>query len=240
MKDIEALSYEQIIDKLFGSRKNEFAGEKSEWQNAEEVIAGVLQKVVIPLGVTPEIDIIGAAFYGPKIDIKVKDAIGREWQCSTIQFDFNLPRRFDVRYVGQDGKEHLAYMVHRAMLGSFERFFGCLIEHYGGAFPLWLAPVQCKILPISEKHLEYSEKIVKSLKDAGYRAEIDLRNEKIGAKIRDAQLEKIPYMLIAGDKETESNTVSVRERKAGDLGVMTLDAFVEKELRQSPIHAAKS
>ncbi len=226
LKEIEALSYDQIVDKFFGHRKNEFAGERNEWEHAEDVLVHVLQKVVVPLGIQPEIDIIGAAFYGPKIDIKVKDAIGREWQCSTIQFDFNLPRRFDVKYVGQDGKEHLATMVHRAMLGSFERFFGCLIEHYGGAFPFWLAPVQVRILPIGEKHLEYAKQVESELKKSGYRIEIDYQNEKIGAKIRDAQLEKIPYMLVVGDKEMESKSVSVRERKQGDLGTMALEQFL--------------
>lgn len=225
-KEIEALSYDQIIDKLFGSRKNEFAGERAEWEHAEEVLAHVLEKVVVRERIQAEIDIIGAAFYGPKIDIKVKDALGREWQCSTIQFDFNLPRRFDVKYVGQDGKEHLAVMVHRAMLGSFERFFGCLIEHYAGAFPFWLAPVQCRILPITENHHDYAKQVESKLKKSKIRVETDLRNEKIGAKIRDAQLEKIPYMLVMGDKEIETNTISVRDRKEGNLGTIALDDFL--------------
>jgi threonyl-tRNA synthetase len=224
------LTYHDIVERFFPEKKNEFAGEPEKWVYAEEVVARVLEKVVIPEGIQPEIDVLGAAFYGPKIDIKVKDALGREWQCSTIQFDFNLPseKRFDVRYTGADGKEHTAYMVHRAMLGSFERFFGCLIEHYAGAFPLWLAPLQIKLLPIMEKHLEYAKKIEAQLQKAGFRVEIDARSEKIGAKIRDAQLEKIPYMLILGDKELESQTVSVRERKSGDLGSMPFQAFMEK------------
>lgn len=225
LKEIEAMSYDQIIDKFYGHKKNEFAGERSEWEHAESVIADVLGKAVKRIGVVPEIDVIGAAFYGPKIDIKVKDALGREWQCSTIQFDFNLPRRFDVRYVGPDGKEHMAYMVHRAMLGSFERFFGCLIEHYSGAFPLWLAPVQAKILPIGENYLAYAKEVEKTLLKSGVRVEVDVRNEKIGAKIRDAQLEKIPFMLIVGEKELEAKTVSVRDRKDGDLGAMSLEKF---------------
>jgi len=228
LKEIEALSYDEIVDKFYAHKKNEFAGERKEWEHAEEVLVDVLRKVVVPRGIEPEVDIIGAAFYGPKIDIKVKDAIGREWQCSTIQFDFNLPRRFDVKYVAQDGQEKLVYMVHRALLGSFERFFGCLIEHYGGAFPLWLAPVQARILPISEKHLDYANQVEKEIRKAGYRIETDLRNEKIGAKIRDAQIEKIPYMLIVGDKEAESKTVSVRDRKDGDLGAMNIADLVEK------------
>jgi threonyl-tRNA synthetase len=208
------ITYQDIVDRFYPEKKNEFAGEKEEWVYAEEAVARVLQKVVIPMGINPEIDIIGAAFYGPKIDIKVKDALGREWQCSTIQFDFNLPRRFDLNYIGPDGKEHKLYMVHRAMLGSFERFFGCLIEHYAGDFPLWLAPVQVKIIPIAERHHDYAYQIAEELKRNQIRTEVDDRGEKMQAKIRDAELEKIPYMVIVGDEEEKNKTVNIRKRKA--------------------------
>ncbi len=209
-----AITYQDIVDRFYPEKKNEFAGEKEEWIYAEETTAKVLEKVVLPQGIKPNIDIMGAAFYGPKIDIKVKDALGREWQCSTIQFDFNLPRRFDLNYIGPDGKEHRLYMVHRAMLGSFERFFGCLIEHYAGDFPLWLAPAQVKIIPIAERHHDYAYQIAKELKQNRIRAEVDDRGEKMQAKIRDAELEKIPYMIIVGDEEEKNKTVNIRKRKA--------------------------
>ena len=167
-----------------------------------------------------------AAFYGPKIDVKLVDAIGRPWQLTTVQFDFNLPRRFKLEYVGEDGGRHQPLMVHRALWGSVERFFGVLIEHYAGAFPVWLAPVQTTVLPVSGKFSEYAEKVTKALKDAGVRVHLDDRNEKLQAKIRDAQLEKIPYMLIIGGKEAEAGTVAVRHRSKGDLGPRPLDQFI--------------
>jgi threonyl-tRNA synthetase len=166
-----------------------------------------------------------AVFYGPKIDIKITDALGRSWQCSTIQFDFNLPERFDMTYVSEDGREHRPYMVHRALLGSIERFFGCLIEHYAGAFPVWLAPVQAIVIPISDRHLDYALKVGAELKVAGLRIEVDSRPERMNLKIRQAQLQKIPYMLIVGDKEIESGGVSVRLRSGDDLGSQTIEAF---------------
>jgi threonyl-tRNA synthetase len=167
-----------------------------------------------------------AAFYGPKIDIKLVDVLGRLWQLSTVQFDFNMPARFEMEYVGEDGERHQPVMVHRALFGSVERFFGVLIEHYAGAFPLWLAPVQVGIVPISERHLPYAEKIQTTLQNAGLRVEVDHRNEKMGAKIRDFTLQKLPYILVVGDKEAETGAVSLRIRGEGDKGSMPLDEFV--------------
>jgi threonyl-tRNA synthetase len=167
-----------------------------------------------------------AAFYGPKIDVKLVDAIGRPWQLTTVQFDFNLPRRFELEYVGEDGNRHMPLMVHRALWGSVERFFGVLIEHYAGAFPAWLAPVQATVLPVSGKFSEYAQTVAATLKESGLRVHLDDRNEKLQAKIRDAQLQKIPYMLIIGGKESEAGTVSVRHRTKGDLGPRPLDQFI--------------
>ena len=167
-----------------------------------------------------------AAFYGPKIDVKLVDAIGRPWQLTTVQFDFNLPRRFKLEYVGEDGARHQPLMVHRALFGSVERFFGVLIEHYTGAFPVWLAPVQASVLPLSEKTIDYARQVEAKLKAAGYRVHLDDRNEKLQAKIRDAQLQKIPYMLVIGGKEAEAGTVAVRHRSKGDLGPRPLDEFI--------------
>ncbi len=167
-----------------------------------------------------------AIFYGPKIDIKIKDALGRAWQCTTIQFDFNLPERFDMTYIGQDGKEHRPYMVHRALLGSMERFFGILVEHYTGAFPLWLSPVQAVIMTVTDRNIPYGEKVYERLWDEGIRVEKDFRNEKLGFKIREAQLQKIPYMLVIGDKEETTQTVAPRRRDGVDLKGMALERFV--------------
>src|SRR5277367_570747 len=167
-----------------------------------------------------------AAFYGPKIDIKLVDVLGRLWQLSTVQFDFNMPARFEMEYVGEDGERHQPVMVHRALYGSVERFFGVLVEHYAGAFPLWLAPVQAGIVPISERHLDYAEKIQATLQNAGLRVEVDHRNEKMGAKIRDFTLQKVPYILVVGDKEAETGAVSLRIRGQGDQGGMPLEEFV--------------
>jgi threonyl-tRNA synthetase len=166
------------------------------------------------------------AFYGPKIDVKLIDAIGRPWQLTTVQFDFNLPGRFGLEYVGEDGNRHQPLMVHRALWGSVERFFGILIEHYAGAFPVWLAPVQAEVLPLSEKFSVYATNVTSELRAAGFRVHLDDRNEKLQAKIRDAQLQKIPYMLIVGGKEAEAGTVSVRHQSKGDLGPRPLAEFV--------------
>jgi threonyl-tRNA synthetase len=168
----------------------------------------------------------GGAFYGPKIDIKIKDALGRLWQCSTVQFDFNLPERFDMNYIGVDNQAHRPYVVHRALLGSLERFFGMLIEHYAGAFPVWLAPVQAKIVSITDKQIEYAKQIREKLLAVGIRVELDARSEKMGFKIREAELEKVPYILVVGDKEMQQNAVAVRARGGKDLGIMSLQDFI--------------
>src|SRR5262249_34863578 len=157
-------------------------------------------------------------FYGPKIDIKIKDSLDRSWQCSTIQVDFNNPNRFQLEYIGEDGKAHQPVMVHRALLGSLERFFGVLIEHYAGAFPVWLAPVQAVVVPVTERHQPYAREVADKLRALGLRVHVDERNEKLNYKIRQAQVQKIPYMLVVGDKEAQAGTVSVRHRHAGDLG----------------------
>jgi threonyl-tRNA synthetase len=166
-------------------------------------------------------------FYGPKIDIKIKDVLGRSWQCSTVQVDFNNPERFDLAYTGEDGKAHQPIMIHRALMGSIERFFGILLEHYAGAFPLWLAPVQAVVLTITDKQQDYAGRIVSALKDAGFRAEPDVRNEKIGFKIREAEKSKIPYMVVVGEKESQSETVSVRGRSGANHGSMPVAGLVD-------------
>ncbi|CAN5681869.1 hypothetical protein BH20ACI3_BH20ACI3_11240 [soil metagenome] len=172
-----------------------------------------------------------AAFYGPKIDFKIEDAIGRLWQLGTVQWDFNLPQRFELEYIGEDNKAHRPIMIHRALFGSMERFFGVLIEHYAGAFPLWLAPVQVAVLPITDRINEYAERVENELRANGFRVESNLRSEKIGAKIRNAQMQKVPFMLVLGDRETEQNQVAVRERLKGDIGVMSLAEFSEMARR---------
>jgi threonyl-tRNA synthetase len=166
------------------------------------------------------------AFYGPKIDFDVTDAIGRKWQCATIQLDYMQPENFDLKYIGADNTEHRPVVIHRAIIGSFERFIAILIEHYTGAFPLWLAPVQAVVLPIADRHLPYAAAVRDQLKGAGLRADLDGRQEKIGYKIREAQLRKVPYMLVVGDREAETRTVSVRERSGGDKGATSIDAFI--------------
>jgi threonyl-tRNA synthetase len=210
-------------------------GEPARWEQATASLRQALESENIPF----VMDEGGGAFYGPKIDLKVKDAIGREWQMSTIQFDFNLPERFQLTYHGDDGKEHQPYMVHRALLGSLERFFGVLVEHYAGAFPLWLAPEQIRILPISEKQLEAAERLAATLQNESFRACVDRSAEKIGAKIRSAQMDKIPYMLILGAREAEQGTVSVRSRTAGDLGTKSLEE-VMGQLREEVASKALS
>jgi len=204
-----------------------YAGEADEWEAAEAALVKALsQRGLAYTRFQGE-----AAFYGPKIDVKVVDAIGRPWQLSTIQFDFNLPRRFDIGFIDQDGQSKIPYMVHRAIYGSIERFFAILIEHFGGAFPVWLAPVQAKILPVSEKALPYGEALAARLAAAGLRAELDRRSDKVGAKIRDAEVEKIPYMLVVGPREEKSDTVSLRVHKHGDQGSMKMDEFIERARR---------
>jgi len=168
------------------------------------------------------------AFYGPKIDFHLEDSLGRTWQCGTIQLDFLMPEKFDLTYIGEDGQKHRPVMIHRVVFGSIERFIGILIEHYAGAFPVWLAPVQVKILPIADRHHEYAYKVQESLVEAGVRAEVNDRNEKIGYKIRAAEVERIPYMLVIGDKEVAEGTVAVRERGKGDTGSATVTDFIAR------------
>jgi threonyl-tRNA synthetase len=204
-----------------------YLGEEEDWMKAENVLAEALND----RNVAYERMEGEGAFYGPKIDIKIEDAIGRLWQLGTVQYDFNLPERFELEYTGEDNKPHRPVMVHRALFGSIERFFGVLIEHYAGAFPLWLAPVQAIVLPITDRINEYAQSVTAKLRAAGLRAETNLRSEKIGAKIRDAQLQKIPFMLVLGDREMEQGQVAVRERTRGDIGVMTLDEFKEMAQR---------
>ncbi len=167
-----------------------------------------------------------AAFYGPKIDVKLLDALGRKWQLSTVQFDFTLPKRFELEFVAEDGKRHQPLMVHRALYGSIERFFGILVEHYAGAFPVWLAPVQAVVMPITDRQTGYAKSVHEKLEAAGFRSQLDDRKEKVNLKIRDAQMQKVPYMLVCGDREVEAGTVSVRHRKHADMGVKPVDDFI--------------
>ena len=204
------------------TRPEKYVGEPETWEHATNSLRGALEARGLPFTV----DEGGGAFYGPKIDINITDALGRAWQCTTVQFDFNLPERFDLTYQDDQGGRSRPYMVHRAILGSMERFLGVLIEHYGGAFPLWLAPVQTVVIPIADRHAEYAESVLKSLSEGGFRAEVDSRNERMNQKIRTAQLQKVPYMLVVGDREAEAGAVSVRSREGGDLGAMLLAEFV--------------
>jgi threonyl-tRNA synthetase len=197
------------------------AGDPEKWEAPTEALRAALIRAGIPFGV----DEGGAAFYGPKIDIKIKDALNREWQLSTIQFDFNLPERFDMTYIGEDGLEHQPYMIHRALLGSMERFFGVLIEHYGGAFPVWLAPIQAVIIPIADRHIRYAQEVEAELKSSGMRVKIDESSNRMQAKIRDAQNQKIPYMLVVGDQEASEKTVNVRLRSGEQKGTLSIDEF---------------
>ena len=206
------------------SDRAHYAGSNENWELAIRALDNVLKSKGIPYKTIPG----EAAFYGPKIDVKLVDVLGRLWQLSTVQFDFNLPARFELEYVGEDGERHQPVMVHRALFGSVERFFGVLIEHYAGAFPLWLAPVQIGLVPISEKHTAYAAKVEAALKDAGFRVETDIRNEKMNAKIRDFANQKTPYILVFGDKEEGAGAVSVRTRGKGDQGSMPLADFIAK------------
>jgi len=199
-------------------------GEPERWDQATEA----LRRAIESRGLPYEVKEGDGAFYGPKIDIDIKDAIGRAWQCTTIQFDFNLPERFDLSFVGPDGQPQQPYMVHRALFGSMERFFGILIEHYAGAFPVWLAPVQAILIPIADRHMDFAGKVAEQLRQAGLRVETDERQERMNAKIRDAQMQKIPYMLIIGDREVENEQVSVRLRSGRNLGAQSVDDFLAK------------
>ena len=212
------------------TRPEDSMGSDEDWENATNALKFALEK----LGREYEINEGDGAFYGPKIDFHLVDAIGRTWQCGTIQLDFQMPQRFEIEYTGADGAKHRPIMIHRVCFGSIERFIGILIEHYAGKFPVWLAPVQVKVLSVSEKSRDYAAKITKAFFDAGIRVENDARDEKIGYKIREAQLQKVPYMLVIGEKEAEDGTVvAVRSRDAGDLGVMKTEDFIAKVLKQT-------
>src|ERR1039457_1296718 len=205
-----------------GGASGKYDGAPEQWQLAEKALTNAVERLKIDAKVIPD----EAAFYGPKIDVKLVDAIGRPWQLSTVQFDFTLPRRFNLEYSAEDGKKHQPLMVHRALYGSIERFFGILVEHYAGAFPVWLAPVQALILPITDRQVEYANRVKERLDEAGLRVSLDDRKEKVNLKIREAQLQKIPYMLVIGDREAQSDSVSVRNRKHGDQGMKSIADFV--------------
>ena len=210
------------------TRPEDSMGSDEDWEMATDALRSALDELQLPY-VVNEGD---GAFYGPKIDFHLVDCIGRTWQCGTIQLDFQLPQRFELEYVGADGEKHRPVMIHRVVFGSIERFIGILIEHFAGAFPTWLAPVQVKVLPISDKYMDYAQNVLNKLTEAGIRAEVDTRAEKIGYKIREAQTAKIPYMLVVGQKEEEENTVSVRSRAAGDEGARSLDTFIADILKE--------
>ena len=231
----EVLRFSLSIWKAFGfteikpylsTRPAKAVGDNAKWEKA--IVS--LEKAVKKAGLECVVDEGGGAFYGPKIDLKIKDAIGREWQTTTIQFDFNLPERFNMTYIGEDGKRHQPFMVHRALLGSIERFFGILVEQYAGAFPMWLAPVQAKILPVTNRAEEYAKEIQKTLRAQGLRVDIDFRSESLGSKIKLARNERVPYMLIVGDKEVDEKSISVRSRREGELGSMNINDLSAKML----------
>jgi threonyl-tRNA synthetase len=209
-----------------GTRPREFLGEVATWDHAEAQLRAALERA----GQAYTLNEGDGAFYGPKIDFDVTDAIGRQWQCATIQLDYMMPERFDLKYIGPDNAEHRPIVIHRAIFGSIERFVAILIEHYAGAFPLWLAPVQAVVLPIADRHLDYADAVRRRLAEADLRVELDGRQEKIGYKIREAQLQKVPYMLVAGDREAAEGTIAVRSRAGGDLGARRLDEFIADAL----------
>lgn len=229
----EVLRFSLYINRMFGftdikpylaTRPAKAVGEPERWAKAIDS----LEKAVAKAGLECEVDEGGGAFYGPKIDLKIKDAIGREWQTTTIQFDFNLPERFDMTYIGADGQKHRPYMVHRALLGSLERFFGILVEHYAGAFPLWLAPEQARILPVSDKLVDQAMAIRDEMRKAGFRVEVDPQAAGLGAKIREARSARLPYIFVLGDKEAGEGTLAVRSRREGELGAMKISEIIEK------------
>ena len=211
------------------TRPEKYVGDLEMWEHATSSLQGALEARGLPFTV----DEGGGAFYGPKIDINITDALGRAWQCTTVQFDFNLPERFDLTYQDDQGGRSRPYMVHRAILGSMERFLGVLIEHYGGAFPVWLAPTQAVVIPIADRHADYAGSVRTELESGGFRAEVDSRNERMNQKIRTAQLQKVPYMLVVGDREAEAGAVAVRSRDGGDLGAMPLAEFAELLVREN-------
>jgi len=210
------------FDAYIATRPEKAIGDQGLWNDATQA----LRLAADEAGLAYQIDEGGGAFYGPKIDLKVRDALGRAWQCTTVQFDFNLPERFDITYVGEDNRPHRPFMVHRAILGSLERFFGVLVEHHAGAFPTWLAPVQARLVPVADRFQPYARQVSDRLSAIGVRTEVDVRNEKVGYKIRDAEVQKIPYILVVGEKESAVSAVAVRQRGGRDLGVMPVDQFV--------------
>jgi len=210
------------------TRPEKYAGSDKDWKKATDALIGVLSQQKLEY----KIDKGGGVFYGPKIDIKIKDSLGREWQCTTIQFDFNLPEKFDISYIDQNGKKSRPYMIHRALLGSMERFVGVLIEHYAGALPFWLSPVQICVIPIADRHLEYAQKVKKEL--SSFRVEINDAQETLGKKIREVEMQKIPYILVVGDKEIASGAVGVRKRGKGDLGIVNLANFIKNICENLP------
>jgi threonyl-tRNA synthetase len=222
MKTFGFSDYQVELSEWDATHPENYAGSPDDWQRATQALANTMDRMKIPFK-RMEAE---AAFYGPKIDVKLIDAIGRPWQLTTVQFDFNLPERFQLEYVGEDGNRHRPLMVHRALWGSVERFFGILIEHYAGAFPLWLAPVQVAVLPVSGKFSDYAKQVASELSAAGFRAYLDDRNEKLQAKIRDSELQKVPYMTVVGGKEAEAKSVSVRHHGKGDLGPRPLAQFI--------------
>ncbi len=216
------------------TRPEKYVGEKEIWDKATTALKNALESK----GLSYEMDVGGGAFYGPKIDLKIKDVLGRAWQCSTVQVDFNLPGRFSMSYIGEDNTKHTPIMIHRAIFGSFERFFGILIEHYGGAFPMWLSPIQVRVANISEHQESYAETVYNKLKEYNIRVEKDFRNEKLGLKVREAQIEKIPYLLVIGQKEMETESVSPRKHGGQNLDPMTLNEFVEMIKDESNPHSS--
>jgi threonyl-tRNA synthetase len=224
---LRSFGYEEY-ELYVSTRPEKFVGDPEQWDRATEALIRTVEERGLPY----KLDEGGGAFYGPKIDWKIKDALNREWQCTTIQFDFNLPERFDLSFVGQDGKHHRPFMVHRALLGSMERFFGMLIEHYAGNFPVWLAPVQVAVLPISDPFLGYAQQVGQALSSADIRADVDDQDAKLGYKIREAETQKVPYMLIVGRAEQEAGQVSVRRHGEGDLGKMTLADLINRIQRE--------
>jgi threonyl-tRNA synthetase len=210
------------------TRPDQFLGEVATWDHAEAQLKAALERAQLPY----ELNEKDGAFYGPKIDFDITDALGRKWQCGTIQLDYQQPENFDLKYVGADNTEHRPVVIHRAIVGSFERFIAILIEHYAGAFPLWLAPVQAVVLPIADRHAGYAASVRDRLAAAGLRVELDERQEKIGYKIREAQLQKIPYMLVTGDREAAEGTISVRSRSGGDQGSQAIDEFIRQALAE--------
>ncbi len=221
---LRAFGFKEFQAYLSTRNQEKAAGSPSDWEAPTEALREALDRAAIPY----QIDEGEATFYGPKIDIKVRDALGREWQLSTIQFDFNLPESFDLNFIGEDGQEHRPYMIHRALLGSMERFMGVLIEHFAGAFPVWLAPVQAMMIPIADRHIPYARQVAGELEAAGMRVQVDERGERMNAKIRDAQNQKIPYMLVVGDREQEQGMVALRLRSGENPGAMTVEALLER------------